>query len=74
VFGDIEDAVARVLASAKDRSVVVIGVNVVRLCIDRGLYDEIVSQWRLRFPVRARTDPLEEPAHARVEVAIGGVP
>jgi dihydrofolate reductase len=40
--GDIEVAVARVLASAGGKNVVVIGADVARQCIDRGLIDEIV--------------------------------
>jgi dihydrofolate reductase len=40
--GDIGDAVAKALAAAEGRNVVVFGANVARQCLDAGLLDEIL--------------------------------
>jgi dihydrofolate reductase len=40
--GDIEGAVTRAIASAQGKNVVVIGADVARQCLDRGVLDEIV--------------------------------
>jgi dihydrofolate reductase len=39
---DVPDAVARAVAAARGRNVVVIGADVARQCIDEGLVDEIL--------------------------------
>jgi dihydrofolate reductase len=42
VSGDIADAVHRAKAAAGEKNVVVLGADVARQCIERGLLDEIV--------------------------------